>query len=311
MSRWSIVGTPIGSRIGAAIAIAIGALWVPSRSIAQTQTPGQEVARLTNAAQAAYEKKDYQKSLDLYLEILNKKDLADSLSSKGVIYYNIACVRSLLGQKDSALEDLARSFKEGFQDVESARKDADFTAIRDDPRFAKTLQDASSSAAKAAGSGSASSGFESVKLDFDYKTIDGEAFDWGTVKGKVVALVIGGTWHSQFKKAGPLIQKYLDEHKAKDFTVVSLQFELLPIDEDNIKDAKDYREEHKITWPMLYAGDFDKMSEGVPFVKEEQRNKHPIIVFFDRTGKPRQMLYGSFDEAAFTRAADALLAQAK
>ena len=52
-----------------------------------------------------------------------------------VPWYNIARARARLGRKDEALRALGRAMDEGFAVEESLREEADFAAIREEPRF--------------------------------------------------------------------------------------------------------------------------------------------------------------------------------
>jgi tetratricopeptide (TPR) repeat protein len=51
--------------------------------------------------------------------------------------YNLACAEALLGEKDAAVEHLARAVELHPPFAESARVDDDLAALRDDPRFAR------------------------------------------------------------------------------------------------------------------------------------------------------------------------------
>ncbi|MBI1854221.1 MAG: hypothetical protein HYR85_28110 [Planctomycetes bacterium] len=307
--------------IGVLAAMTIASL--PAHAQAKND-PTQEAMRLNAEAEKAHQAGDYDKAIANYQKILETKELA-AISQKGILYYNMACAKALKGKKE-ALDSLALAFQNGWNKIPDTLQDPDLMSLHGDPKFdalvkgaggapagqatAKTA-DASKAPEIAKPAETPAPSLDTVHLDFKYKTIDDSEFDWGAVKGKTVALLIGGSWHSQFKKATPFLVKFADDHKDKNFAVVSLQFELLPIDEDNITDAKEYRKEFNVTWPMLYAGDFDAMATGVPFVKEELRNKHPIVVLFDTKGKARQMMSGTLDEAAFAKAVEALLAEPK
>jgi tetratricopeptide (TPR) repeat protein len=50
--------------------------------------------------------------------------------------YNLACAEAMLGERDAALEHLARAVELHPPFAESAREDDDLASIRDDPRFA-------------------------------------------------------------------------------------------------------------------------------------------------------------------------------
>jgi tetratricopeptide (TPR) repeat protein len=282
------------------ILVLVGALASPPAAVSQSDV--EEAKRLHDAAYAAYQKKDYDKALECFRAILDRSEVA-GVVKKGNILYDIACVQALKGQKAEALESLRRAFAEGYSNREHAKKDEDLESLRDDPAFLEIIGE-SQPAPKA-------EGFEAIELGFRYKTIDGDDFDWSTVEKKVVALVIGGSWHSQFKKAAPFLVGFHEKHKGKDFAIVSLQFELLPIDEDNIADAKQFRDEFQVTWPMLYAGDYDRMGAALPQLKPDLHNKHPLVVLFDWKGKARQFLSGTLDEAAFAKGVEALLAEAR
>jgi tetratricopeptide (TPR) repeat protein len=53
------------------------------------------------------------------------------------LLYNLACVESLAGKRDAALEHLAEAIAARPEFRESAQADEDFASIRDDPRFPK------------------------------------------------------------------------------------------------------------------------------------------------------------------------------
>jgi tetratricopeptide (TPR) repeat protein len=51
--------------------------------------------------------------------------------------YNLACAEAMLGERDAALEHLARAVELHPPFADSAREDDDLASIRDDPRFAR------------------------------------------------------------------------------------------------------------------------------------------------------------------------------
>ena len=54
--------------------------------------------------------------------------------------YNLACVHSLAGDIDEALEALSLALQSGFSDLPLARRDKDLEALRKDPRFEGLLE---------------------------------------------------------------------------------------------------------------------------------------------------------------------------
>jgi tetratricopeptide (TPR) repeat protein len=80
-----------------------------------------------------YEAKDYEGALAVEEQAL------EEYPGNALAHYNIACMSSLLGRTDDALDHLAAAL-DGYPDyVENARKDKDFEPIRDDPRFRELL----------------------------------------------------------------------------------------------------------------------------------------------------------------------------
>jgi hypothetical protein len=59
-----------------------------------------------------------------------------STPERAGVLYNYACLLSLAGRGDEAIERLAASIELAPKNVEYARDDPDFDPIRTDPRFA-------------------------------------------------------------------------------------------------------------------------------------------------------------------------------
>ena len=87
-----------------------------------------------NAAYDAYTAKDYERSLELYRELL-----ASDFPRKAGIVYNIACNEALLGRTDEALAHVREAIEADEGARELARTDTDLDSIRDDPRFAELI----------------------------------------------------------------------------------------------------------------------------------------------------------------------------
>ncbi len=94
-----------------------------------------DLGELQGEFNMAYSAKDYTKALDIGLRI-HKADKDDS-----GMQYNIACVYSLIGDSDNAIDWLGSAIKAGFRDVNHISKDEDFVNIREDARFQKLLSD--------------------------------------------------------------------------------------------------------------------------------------------------------------------------
>lgn len=85
-------------------------------------------------ADALYQAKDYRKSIAAYEKTL---ELRNGFPSNAA--YNIACCYALLGEKERALEWLAKAFDIGFRNLEHAQTDTDLDPLHNDPRFLKIV----------------------------------------------------------------------------------------------------------------------------------------------------------------------------
>jgi tetratricopeptide (TPR) repeat protein len=80
-----------------------------------------------------------------FFEHYNAKDYEDALAAcyvalekypgNALFLYNIACMQSMLGRGDEALETLGTAVEKWPKFKENAKKDDDFTSLREDPRF--------------------------------------------------------------------------------------------------------------------------------------------------------------------------------
>jgi len=80
-----------------------------------------------------YNAKDYEGALEACHVALKK------FPGNALILYNIACMQSLLGRGDEALETLGTSVETWPKFKENAQKDDDFAPIREDPRFVELV----------------------------------------------------------------------------------------------------------------------------------------------------------------------------
>lgn len=90
-----------------------------------------DVRSVSDAAFGAYQAKDW----PTYLENMKKLDALRPNHSR--VLYNLACAYALAGEKDSALDTLARVADMGM--IYPVEKDEDLASIREDERFAKIV----------------------------------------------------------------------------------------------------------------------------------------------------------------------------
>lgn len=101
------------------------------RGEAWRPTPGEAM----QAFFPLYEAKDYEGALRIAEQVL------EEYPGNGLAHFNVACMQSLLGRKEDALEQLRAALEAAPQLAENARTDDDLAPIRDDPRFEKLLSD--------------------------------------------------------------------------------------------------------------------------------------------------------------------------
>ena len=82
-----------------------------------------------------YEAKDYEGALRVAQQVL------EEYPGNGLAHFNIACMQSLLGEKDKALKHLGAALEAAPQLTENARTDEDLAAIREDPRFSQLVKE--------------------------------------------------------------------------------------------------------------------------------------------------------------------------
>lgn len=71
-----------------------------------------------------------------YAEVAERlRDIVETHPTYGVLFFNLACCESFLGQPAAAIEHLRRAIELSEEFRENARTDADLDAIRDDPAF--------------------------------------------------------------------------------------------------------------------------------------------------------------------------------
>jgi tetratricopeptide (TPR) repeat protein len=97
---------------------------------------GEEIDARAGTAWPYYEAKDFEAALGIVSEAL------EEYPGNALAHYNIACMSSLLGRRDDAIEHLRAALAGHPPYVENARADDDFASLRDDDEFQALLADA-------------------------------------------------------------------------------------------------------------------------------------------------------------------------
>lgn len=111
------------------------ALAAPLLSFAgEAASPSQKALDLGAEGQAAYEQKDYSKSLERYAAAFS-----EGLDHPNA-YYDAACSAALAGQKETAFRYLEQAVAKGFWDDRHIAGDTDLETLHADPRWAKVVE---------------------------------------------------------------------------------------------------------------------------------------------------------------------------
>jgi tetratricopeptide (TPR) repeat protein len=92
------------------------------------------VEALMPLGNAYTERGHYDKGLEIDLK------LSRLLPTDPIVFYNLACSHSLLGQITSAIESLEKALRLGYKDWNYLTRDPDLANVRKDPRFEEFLK---------------------------------------------------------------------------------------------------------------------------------------------------------------------------
>jgi tetratricopeptide (TPR) repeat protein len=118
------------------------------RRKAVAEEPGTTVLAIGAQKGVAYEPSEWERSAPAFGHFATKEydkarevltALLQEFPDDAGILYNLACAESMLGKKDEALEHLRRSVEGRDRYKDAARRDSDFDAVREDPRFAELV----------------------------------------------------------------------------------------------------------------------------------------------------------------------------
>lgn len=107
---------------------------VAFRAAAQSRPAASEATALYTQAIAAYEAKDYAKSIELGLASIEKG------ATRGTVPYHLACCYALTGKRDDSFKYLGIAFERGWRDLDHLVADDDLASLREDARWKDALK---------------------------------------------------------------------------------------------------------------------------------------------------------------------------
>jgi len=199
----------------------------------------------------------------------------------GTAMYNGACVLAKGGKLEEAEKRLQAAFNVGFNDVDQAKKDDDFAALRERESFQKILSDASEAQIAAAKKEAEEQfeKFESFPFDFTLTDVEDKERKLADYKGKVLIVDIWGTWCPPCRMEIPHFVELHKRYKDAGLEIVGVNYEEGEAAEVKAL-IKKFMEENGMTYTCV-VGD-DATRERVPNFEG-----FPTTLFIDRTGKVR------------------------
>lgn len=103
-------------------------------ALAPAQDNREELLRLDKDMMAAYDAKDFDKAIAI------GKQLIAMLPNPMTVEYNLACIHSLRGEREPALDYLRKAADHGFAAIELVKADKDLAPLASDPSFQESLR---------------------------------------------------------------------------------------------------------------------------------------------------------------------------
>lgn len=224
--------------------------------------------------------------------------------------YNTACAYSLKGERDEALEHLARAFELGFDDMALVGRDPDLNNLRDDERFKRLIAGMKRpGAARERGPYAAeqrrmlaSVADEALfPFTFDLETVRGERLRLEDLRGKVVLVDVWGTWCGPCRRAIPHLIELEKRYGPEGLAVVGLNWERGPREQAAAK-VRTFLDEHGIGYPCALAT--RELLESIPDFRG-----FPTLLLVDREGRVRAKKVGYTPGPVLEVAIEKLLAE--
>ncbi|HZN57096.1 MAG TPA: TlpA disulfide reductase family protein, partial [Planctomycetota bacterium] len=187
---------------------------LPAQSDTLTQEQIKKVQGLFQQASSSYMKKEYEKSNEMYAEVLKllpsvKEGSVDK--AQATIHYNMGCNFTLLGKKKDALHSLSRAVNYGFWNHDYMKKDPSLKELQGEKDFTALVEKA-----------------KKAVFDLPFKSTDvltGKAIERKDYEGKVVIFDVWGTWCPPCRAEIPSFVKLQKKFADKGLKIIGLTYE--------------------------------------------------------------------------------------
>jgi peroxiredoxin len=129
------------------------------------------------------------------------------------------------------------------------------------------------------------------RIDFTFPDLDGRPVSLSDPRfaGKVVLVVIGGSWCPSCHDEARFMVPFLAEYAARGLEVVYVMFEYSDDFSAVAPQLRAFRDRYAITHPVLFAGDSSRQSRGELIPALNDITAFPTTLFLDRRGKVRRI----------------------
>ena len=248
------------------------------------------MSTLFQRAGGQYQKKEHQKAIESYTEVLNLIPPSDEYGQLRLrVHYSLAQNYALLGKHKESLASLTSAVDSGLADLTSIVRNDDFAAVRKtdgyldvEKRAARKLEELRARARDAQKNKLA--GLKS--FDFDLTDIDGKKVARKDFAGKVLIVDVWGTWCPPCIQEVPHFVALKTKFEKEGLAIVGLNSEKVSDPKDATARIRATAERLKINYPCaLVTQDLLRKIPGF--------QAFPTTLVFGRDGTPRAMEVGA------------------
>lgn len=134
----------------------------------------------------------------------------------------------------------------------------------------------------------------SAPFAFSFPGLDGKpvALSDPAFKGKVVVVMLGGSWCPNCHDEAEFMVPFHDRYQAQGLAVVQLMFEHFGDLPQATAAAKRFRDQYQLPYPVLIAGSSDKQDASTRLPQLDRIYAFPTTLVLDRQGRVRKVHTG-------------------
>jgi thiol-disulfide isomerase/thioredoxin len=122
-------------------------------------------------------------------------------------------------------------------------------------------------------------------LSFEFPDINGNLVSLNDIKGKVKIIQLFGTWCPNCFDETNFLLEYLSKNKEKNISVIGLAFERYPEKEKVLPILTSYKKRLKITYPILWAGSYNKKEASKVLPMLNKISAFPTMLILDENNR--------------------------